>query len=353
MLSELGSVSDTHRHDTLGIASEIYVVSLPNRADRRATMERLRLALGLRWTYVSATRFDNPVVTNIMNHVRAGTAQDGRFTWPDDIDLLSRSRVPLGFSDSDIWATSAPAGNTLLTASLHFENLDLTLPDDSFAPALAPLTCATRDFASGAPYTPSLPAYMLLTPAKVACWYSHLEVIRHIADGGRGHRGRGWPGVRERDDVAVVLEDDIDMEHDIAARLSGIWGSLPDEWDIVFLGHCWSNESQHAPLAHGGGTAAMATALYPSFAPKCTHAYALTRTGARRLLLHLRHAPFAYSRALDQALAWLVVSGRLRAFSVVPSVVVQRKVAGSDIEPGEGGMGSGWREQLEHGVFSL
>ena len=38
--------------------------------------------------------------------------------------------------------------------------------------------------------------------------------------------------------------------------------------------------------------------LHPSFGPKCTHTYALSRSGARRLLLHLRHPPFAYSWAL-------------------------------------------------------
>jgi hypothetical protein len=91
--------------------------------------------------------------------------------------------------------------------------------------------------------------------------------------------------------------------------------------------------------------------LHPSFGPKCTHAYALSRSGARRLLLHLRHPPFAYSRALDQAFAWLVQSGRIRAYSVVPSVVVQRKVGGSDVMYGQEGMGSGWKERLVRGVF--
>jgi GR25 family glycosyltransferase involved in LPS biosynthesis len=40
----------------------------------------------------------------------------------------------------------------------------------------------------------------------------------------------------EREGIAVVLEDDIDMEHDIRERLGSVWGRLPDEWDIVFLG---------------------------------------------------------------------------------------------------------------------
>ncbi|KIJ60543.1 hypothetical protein HYDPIDRAFT_117069 [Hydnomerulius pinastri MD-312] len=91
-----------------------------------------------------------------------------------------------------------------------------------------------------------------------------------------------------------------------------------------------------------------ATNLHPSFGPKCTHAYALSLSGARRLLQHLRYPPFAYSRTLDQALAWLIRSGRLRSYSVVPSVVVQGKTVSSDILTG---IGSEWREGLQNGVF--
>ena len=91
-----------------------------------------------------------------------------------------------------------------------------------------------------------------------------------------------------------------------------------------------------------------ATRLHPSFKPKCSHAYALTRSGARRLWLHLRHPSFAYSRAIDQAFAWLVESGRVTSFSVVPAVIVQRKTTTSDVMDG---LGSAWREGLVHGVF--
>lgn len=95
----------------------------------------------------------------------------------------------------------------------------------------------------------------------------------------------------------------------------------------------------------------MASSLHPSRAPKCTHAYAVTRAGARRLVEHLRYVPFAYSRALDQAYSWLILSGRVRSYSVVPSLVVQRKVVASDIDPGASGVGSHWRESLRDGVF--
>src|ERR1700728_950716 len=100
-------------------------------------------------------------------------------------------------------------------------------------------------------------------------------------------------------------------------------------------GHCWSNESTYQalpqPTDHDNIRSPSTTHLHPSFAPKCTHAYALSHIGARRLLLHLLYPPFAYSRAFDQALSWLVSSRRLLSFSVVPSVVVQRKNGESDV----------------------
>ncbi len=92
--------------------------------------------------------------------------------------------------------------------------------------------------------------------------------------------------------------------------------------------------------------------IHPSFAPKCTHAYAVTRAGARKLVQYLRYPPFAYSRALDQAYAWLILSGRVQSYSIVPSVVVQRKVSTSDVDAGDSGFGSSWKESLEDGVLS-
>ncbi|KAF8143288.1 hypothetical protein K438DRAFT_1876346 [Mycena galopus ATCC 62051] len=64
------------------------------------------------------------------------------------------------------------------------------------------------------------------------------------------------------------------------------------------------------------------------------------------------HPPFAYSRAIDHALAWLVRSGRLNSFSVIPSLAVQTKVGKSDVMPIPGkGKGSRWRDRLVHGVL--
>lgn len=124
----------------------------------------------------------------------------------------------------------------------------------------------------------------------------------------------------------------------------------------LYKGHCWSDESHYPPLEHPrwqvfpSHSSLNQTRVHPSNAPKCTHAYALSKKGARRLWSHLSYYPFAYSRAIDQAFAWLIVSGRLQSYSIVPSLVVQRKIEGSDIVTGT--KGSRWKDSLHNGVFN-
>jgi hypothetical protein len=118
-------------------------------------------------------------------------------------------------------------------------------------------------------------------------------------------------------------------------------------------GHCWSDETFYPALnAHDNSTAynsTVVTYIHPSKGPSCTHAYALTRSGARRLLVHLRYPPFAYSRSIDLAFSWLIQNERIKSFSVVPSMVIQRKNGNSDIMPGKG---SDWKDDLIDGVYA-
>ena len=342
------------RSSTLSIASQIFVVSLPRRTDRRAQMEILRSALGLQWKYVEAIDNSSPFIPIIMEEVRKQRTleQENKkpFRWPKSINAQAYSSEPLGLGGSDNW--TLPKYNDDIKVQPRERNTSA-----SYRSTIAsdPLTCATEDDTL-ITFEKGLQEYKLLTQAKIACWSSHLSVIRDIAED-------------KNEDVSIVLEDDINMGWDIRERLNGVWNLLPAGWDIVFIGedfppipttmtflhasefpgHCWSNESHYFPL--GLSNSELRTTLHPSFRPKCTHAYALSHSGARRLLLHLRYPPFSYSRALDQALSWLIQSGRLRAYSVVPSLVVQRKSAWSDIMMGNEGMGSEWKEKLEKSVL--
>lgn len=196
---------------TLNVASRIYVINLPKDTHRRADMEQLRYTLGLDLAYVNGTEADEDTVQRIVERVAAFRILEGSrranlsfptaFEWPQDVDEFVESKFPLDGQGSDLWLSD-----------------DMKFSD---SPSHGPLTCASGN-STLEPYSPQMPPYRLLTKERLACWHSHWRVIRLIAD--------------RRDDVSLVLEDDVDMELDIRQRLLGVWGSLPSTWDIVFLG---------------------------------------------------------------------------------------------------------------------
>ncbi|KAI0666185.1 hypothetical protein C8Q78DRAFT_1060059 [Trametes maxima] len=353
-----------HDDKVFGVFSEVLVVSRPGRFDRRATMERLRLGLGVPWTYVDAISHDDPLVKAIMDCVRSVrlSSRSSTFQWPLDwmidgsvLEASKESYQRYHPTDSSCFP-SPPNARPLDFSSIYADSVEVPITGAEIADEMStvPLTCAEGDRVHGVDFRPSLRPHLLLTPAKVACWYSHVAAIQHIATiAGRSDHTDNIPALHH--DAYLILEDDVDVEQTIAGRLADVWNMLPSHWDVVYLGHCWSDESSHAAIA-GDGKLSSGIAqvhLHPSFYPKCTHAYALNPASAGRVLQYLLHPPFAYSRALDQALAWLVSSNRLRAFSVVPSLVVQLKNSSSDIDGGAGGVGSYWRDHLEHGVLGL
>ena len=228
--------TDQNRSKTLDIASQIFVLSLPRRADRRVQMEILRASLDIRWTYVDAVQSTSAVVENIMARIKmlrrgstliaSGRTDTNAFRWPQNIDALSSSSQPLGLEGSDLWTLHPPTHNTKIqveTASIGGESS--TIP----TAAMEPLTCANEDNTIF-PFTLDLPEHKLLTRPKIACWNSHLSIIRRIAE----HDGK--TRAAEEQDVSVIFEDDVDMEWDIRGRLARIWTLLPVGWDVVFLG---------------------------------------------------------------------------------------------------------------------
>lgn len=358
-------------YGSLGIASRTYVVSLPNRTDRRTSMERLKNSLSLDFSFFDAVPSDSPIISAMytkLNFERlqlnnpvigdrgplsAFTDGQGQFSWPPNI------------LKEDSWSSTSS------DEPLLFDNVTHDISNPS-----VPITCATENFTAGVPSSNSTPGYLVLSPAKVACWYSHLQVIQIAAEITPLENADSG----SCNNVTLILEDDVDMERDIRSRLRAVWNLLPSDWDIVYLGRyssislalllfimelgsCWSNESYYAPLdtttisdsnfpaLRKFGDNVHTTTIRPSRAPKCTHAYALTTAGARKLLRYLQYPAFAYSRALDQALSWLILDGRIKSFTIVPSVVAQRKVSTSDVDGGASGFGSSWRDRLEDGVL--
>jgi hypothetical protein len=224
------SIPSIFSNVSLDIVSKIYVISLSRRTDRRYQMDHLKDALHLNWTYKDACEANASVVTRILRHVHAFRSQWvlqpqpsgvrmkhggilATFEWPRDLEDTICSRETLQPSGADLW-----------TLPHSLSSSDLTVPTetaDSSVSGSTPLACASGNNVFP-PFSPYLPFYKHLSAAKVACWYSHFQMIHDIANGS--------------DEAVLVLEDDVDIERDVKRRLRPLWDSLPSDWDIVYLG---------------------------------------------------------------------------------------------------------------------
>lgn len=214
--------------------TQIYVVSLAGRGARRADMEILRGALGLQWEYFDAIYIDNTLIGRILHwvervrstllfpsqsadtNVASGSEGNGNGNgdgdnkadiipfWPEHIEDIAHSNQEIPLLDSLIWE----------------------LPISR--PPYQPLSCNEFDFHVLDQSVDETPEHMRLTSGRVACWYSHLSVLHLHANTLPSASGKG--------SIALILEDDVDMERDIVQQMESLWNDLPDDWDMVFLG---------------------------------------------------------------------------------------------------------------------
>jgi GR25 family glycosyltransferase involved in LPS biosynthesis len=222
-LSEVTMPNTLKIRPQLGIGmahTHLYVISLADRQDRREQMEFLRTIQDLTWTVIDAVPGNATLVNRILDWVALHRTESKKidtlgFRWPEEINALSVSHESLKQSGSDTWAETLPSSKPKSGKSgpSTYSSLPCAIEDDSIPT-----------------FTNGTPEWMVLSPAKVACWHSHISAIRRFVEGQDSHDRR------RRDNVAVILEDDIDMEKDISARLSQVWTFLPAGWDIVFLG---------------------------------------------------------------------------------------------------------------------
>jgi hypothetical protein len=210
-------------------------------------MDRLRDALHLNWTYRDACEANASVVTTILRQVHVLRSQlmpqpkpggDARmrhdvivsaFDWPHNLEDAICSQEILRPSGADLW--TRPSSQSLPDLDVPAEiadpyafNFTRSSSKSVHVSAVSdptPLACASGNDVS-ATSLPNLPLYRRLTPAKVACWYSHLQTIREIANG--------------KDEAVLILEDDVDIERDVKRRLRALLDALPNHWDIVYLG---------------------------------------------------------------------------------------------------------------------
>ncbi|CAE7151322.1 unnamed protein product [Rhizoctonia solani] len=301
----------TAPHPFLGVASRIVVIGLERRTDRREHMERIRRAMGLDFEWSGAIDLSDPRIAEIRERVRLAREESRKgleslvpfinFAWSDEVERMLANGVPdepVGVEHADIWSSYEDPRYAQLPPLPKIPDPDTRVP---------------VNHAWG--YNISMPTSLSL--AAISCWYSHYQVLRSVADG--------------PDQAAIVFEDDIDMEFDMEKRLREMWRALPVDWDVVMLGHCQSHEWNHPKLKH-------TPALHRSTHTMCTHAYAVSKRGARKLVRFLRSELVAYSRPIDHTFIHLGYHELIKIYSVLPAIVLQTKDNPSDIVPGTGGL---------------
>lgn len=333
----------------------VYVLSLPAREDRRADMQQLAQALAIDIDFVDAADKDEPFLQWIAErvaesrHLRRQVMAEARQVAPESIG---------GMSIGSDWVTPFP-GNL----SSHKSG------DDE--PARFPPYPTTENYgnrnwvshleslsASGGRHTSLRPSTSTSSSSLnvTALLWDPLEplAVRQVH---QGVISTYWGQTRaikrmleNGDEVALILEDDVDVEWDL---IDGFWDRIETklprrgdeyDWDVTFLGHCWGGEFQKPQYLH--------PLLHRSTGPMCLHGYALTARGAHRLLSHMLDPWSAFSTAIDLVIPSLlhiqsqshhVPPLLLESFSVVPPLIVQRKDGPSDLQRGNG---SKWRGLL-------
>lgn len=131
-----------------------------------------------------------------------------------------------------------------------------------------------------------------LQPGRIACFLSHVAVLRHFVADPRAPS------------TAIIFEDDLEVPKLHAAadavavqdRLS----HLGLRWDVLFYGWCFQERDEVEDL--GGGVYGLQ--------PLCAHAYAITKDAARRLLARL----LPMDRMLDNIIQDEIRAGRFAAY---------------------------------------
>jgi hypothetical protein len=249
-----------HHSPTLTF-DHIYVLSLPHRTDRRSRMSKIARALGFKFTFVDATSKDEPIIGWIAERVKEirerklkilskvldkpeseiggmGTnslwlkGEDPKFGYAlpdlttlddrwklDSYKIGSLSDDETAEQDETLTETSAVEQQTVDWVSYleSTDKLDLLKPSD---PKLN-VTEILHD-----PVEPL--SARQVNDGVVATWYSQTRVWKKM--------------VENKDKSALILEDDVDIEWDIERLWPNVERSLPEDWEVVFLGHCWGRE---------------------------------------------------------------------------------------------------------------
>ena len=113
-------------------------------------------------------------------------------------------------------------------------------------------------------------------------------------------------------DYALIFEDDAYILRDLnLSMISSIFGSVPDDWDIILLGYDISNPVHKYEKLDGY------LKIYNFWG---THAYLIKKTAAKKLL-DLTRIPF--TNQIDHVMGDLCRKGLLNVYGILNPLVFQ------------------------------
>jgi GR25 family glycosyltransferase involved in LPS biosynthesis len=143
-----------------------------------------------------------------------------------------------------------------------------------------------------------------LSNGAVGCYLSHMGVYKQM--------------IEDHVDVAMIMEDDIDIRADEVAKMSEICGRLPEGWDIILLG-CINRDRPPHPIVNGFQRVDWFWGL---------HCYMIHIEAARRIVAKL--LPIQYQ--IDYVLSEMNVAKELNIYRIMPEIVMQNRAHGTQIQ---------------------
>ncbi|ORY87454.1 hypothetical protein BCR35DRAFT_338770 [Leucosporidium creatinivorum] len=300
---------------TLGF-SHIYCISLVTAHDRRRRMEKLAKALGVELTFVDATPPTTPILRWIAERVMEVREKKVK------VMVKSRKMAAGEIGGGGVGSPWLLGREELRADGLKEERLDgrdwVTYMEEeedrnpSYFESEGAVRLNLDSFIAKSLYDLRAKKDEQLNAATLATWNSHIRTLQLMK--------------RNGDQDALILEDDVDFEWDLARLWATAKRRLPEDWDSVYLGHCWSHELHKPAYLH--------PSLHQATQPRCLHAYAVSRLGASSLHAALSDPWLAYQAPIDVALAALVARESLNSFSLQPPLIIQSKDLFFDISPG-------------------
>jgi glycosyl transferase family 25 len=138
-----------------------------------------------------------------------------------------------------------------------------------------------------------------INPGQTGCLLSHITLWENFIQKDKEH--------------VLVLEDDIYI-NSIFKDFIKTHVKLPDNFDIIFLGHCGESKSDESENV-------LKYKLHKSVCPRCTHGYIISKQGAKKFLDYFYNNKV--DLPIDEMLCRIINEKKLNSYSLYPTIVNQ------------------------------